>query len=108
LDGDPANQLAAAQLGFDQSHQQLGRRHRGVDPKSAEELDVVGVVDPGNRARHVEFALGQLAGDQVVLVVTGGADHDIGTLDAGGGEEGHLVTVTAHDGGGSKIVLDVG
>ena len=57
-----------------------------VDAEVPEELLVLGVVDPGDRPRHVEVVLGHLADHEVVLVVAGDRGHDVRAVRAGLGE----------------------
>src|SRR5206468_11501206 len=62
-----------------------------------EERLVLGVVDPGDRPRHVEVMLGHLADHEVVLVVAGDRRDDVGTVATGLGEVLALAAVMGDD-----------
>ena len=66
-------------------------------PALVKEPFVAGVVDAADDARHAELLLGEPADHQVVLVVAGGGDHDVGAAQVGRGEVGVLTRVGRHD-----------
>ena len=106
----------AGQPALDNAQDQFGGRDSHVDTELVKQLNVARVVHPRNRPGHLELTLGKLAGDQVVLIVTGDRGHNIRTLDPGGGEKGHLVPIAneggaaaqlgRHKGGAYRVLLD--
>ena len=77
-----------------------------VDAEVPEQPLVLGVVDAGDRPRHVEVVLGHLADDEVVLVVAGDGGHDVGAVGAGLGEVLALAAVVRDD-DGADLVRDL-
>ena len=71
----------------------------GAIPEQVEVRLVPGVVDPGDHLRHAVALLGELADDEVVLVVARDREHEVGRpLDAGALEHEELRRVSAlHD-----------
>ena len=68
-----------------------------VHAQVAEEHLVARVVDPRDRAGHVEVVLGHLAHHQVVGVVTGHGRDDGRAVGAGLGEVDAFTAITVHD-----------
>ncbi len=69
---------------LDQGGEQVGRRDGDVDaPRLVEQPPVLRVVDPGDDPGDGELHLGQQGHDEVVLVVAGGGDHDVGGVERG-------------------------
>ncbi len=57
----------------------------------------MGVVDAGDGAGDAELGLGDLAEGQVVLVIAGDRDHQVGPLHAGPLHSGGIAGVSLHD-----------
>ena len=76
-------QLVDRDVLLDRAEDHPRRADQLVDAEVPEERLVLGVVDAGDRARHVEVVLGHLADDEVVLVVAGHRGDDVGPVAAG-------------------------
>src|SRR4051812_4154051 len=82
LQGEQVHQAVARHLVLDEPQDQVGRADRRLDAEQLEVLEVPRVVDPGDDAVDEVLLLGDLADEQVVLVVAGHRDHQVGALDA--------------------------
>ena len=96
-EGREMEQLVDRDVLLDRAQDHPRRADQLVDAEMAEERLVLGVVDPGDRARHVEVVLGHLADDEVVLVVTGDRGDHIGPIAAGFAEVLALAAVVRDD-----------
>ena len=67
-------------------------------PEQLEVLEVARVVDAGDDPLDAVLLLGHLADQDVVLVVAGDRDHQVGALDAGALEHPQLGRVAVLDG----------
>ena len=74
------------------------RRHRRLDAEQLEVIEVARVVDAGDDPLAEVLLLRDLADQQVVLVVAGDRDHEVGALDAGALEHPQLGGVAVLDG----------
>jgi hypothetical protein len=90
-------QLVDRDVRLDRAQDHARRRDDLVDAQVLEETLVLGVVDPGDRPRHVEVVLGHLADDEVVLVVAGDRGHDVGPIGPGLAEVLALAAVVRDD-----------
>ena len=90
-------QLVDRDVLLDRAEDHPGRADQLVDAEVAEELLVLGVVDPGDGPWHVEVVLGHLADDEVVLVVAGHRRHDVRPVAAGLAEVLALAAVVGDD-----------
>ena len=90
LEGEQLDESVLGHLVFDQAQDEIGRRHGGLDAEQLEVIHVAGVVHP----RHDPFATvlltRDLADEDVVLVVAGDRDDEVGALDPGPLEDPHL------------------
>ena len=84
------NEAVLGHLMLDQAQDQVGRRHRGLDAEQLEVVEVARVVDPGHDPLAAVLLLGHLADEDVVLVVSGDRDHQVGSLDPRPLEHPHL------------------
>src|SRR4051812_17204260 len=73
----------ARHLVLDQPQDQIGGRHGGLDAEQLEVLKVARVVAARDHALHAVLLAGDLADQNVVLVVAGHGDDQVGALDAG-------------------------
>ena len=96
-EGGQVEQLVDRDVLLDRAEDHPGRADQLVDAEVPEERLVLGVVDAGDRARHVEVVLGHLADDEVVLVVTGHRGHDVRPVAAGLAEVLALAAVVGDD-----------
>ncbi len=80
-------------LVLDQAQDQVRRRHRRLDPQLLEVVEVAGVVDAGHDPLDLVLVARHLADEDVVLVVAGDRDHEVGALDAGALEHPQLAGV---------------
>ena len=79
--------------------QHVRRRHRRVDtPLIGEQPLVLGVVDAGQHTGHREFLLREQRRHEVVLVVAGSGDDDIGVGEIGVVQHPRLAGIAEHDG----------
>jgi hypothetical protein len=90
-------QLVDRDVGLDRAENHARRRHDLVHAEVLEEALVLGVVDPGDRSRHVEVVLRHLADDEVVLVIARNRGDDVGPVGAGLGEVLALAAVMRDD-----------
>ena len=67
---------------LDQAQDQVGGRDGRLDTEHLEMRQVAGVVDARDDALHAVLLLGDLADQDVVLIVAGDGDHKVGALDA--------------------------
>src|SRR5204863_354581 len=65
-------------------------------PSGVEQPGVVRVVDSGKDTAHTELAFGQQGQDEVVLVVSGGGEDQVGGVGAGALEDGRFAGVAMH------------
>ena len=96
-EGRQVEQLVDRDVLLDRAQDHPGRADQLVDAEVPEERLVLGVVDAGDRPRHVEVVLGHLADDEVVLVVAGHGGHDVGAVAAGLAEVLALAAVVGDD-----------
>ena len=96
-EGREVEQLVDRDVLLDRAEDHPRRADDLVDAEVAEQDLVLGVVDPGDRPRHVEVVLGHLADDEVVLVVAGDRGDDVGPVGAGLGEVLALAAVVRDD-----------
>src|SRR4051794_27187675 len=82
LQREQVHQPVARHLVLDEPQDQVGRADRGLDAEQLEVLQVPRVVDAGDDAVDEVLLLGHLPDEQVVLVVAGHRDHQVGALDA--------------------------
>ena len=80
-------------LVLDQAQDQVGRGDRGLDAEQVEVLPVARVVDAGDDPVDEVLLARDLADEQVVLVVAGDRDEQVGALDAGALEHPQLGAV---------------
>jgi hypothetical protein len=84
------------------------RRHRRVHPPLlVEEPFVLRVVHPSEDPGDAELLLGEQRGHQVVLVVTGGGDHDVRRPHVGLLQDARLASVAVHDPGVRRPVAEL-
>ena len=95
---EQVDEAVARHLVLDQAQDQVGRRHRRLDAEQLEVLEVPRVVDAGDDPLAEVLLLGDLADQQVVLVVAGDRDHEVGALDARALEHPQLGGVAVLDG----------
>ena len=84
-------------LVLNQTKNEVGRGDRRLDPEQLEMLKVAWVVHTGDDPLAAVFLLGDLADEDVVLVVPGHGDHEIGALDPGAFEDPQLGRVAVLD-----------
>ena len=99
------HEAVAGHLVLDQAQDQVGRGDRRLDPQQLEVLVVARVVDARDDAVAEVLLLGDLADEDVVLVVAGDRDHQVGALDAGALEHPQLGRVAVL-GGVLELLLD--
>ena len=88
---EQVDQPVLGHLVLDQAHDRRGRRHGRRDPEQVEVRLVARVVDARDRRLDAVAVAGELADDDVVLVVAGDRDDDVGRpLDAGALEHEQL------------------
>lgn len=93
---------------LDEGDEGCGGGDCGVDaPALVEEPGIVRVVDACRDTGDGELPLGEKADDQVVLVVAGGGDDEVGGVGAGVFEEGGLAGVPGDEAYG-KAALELG
>ena len=95
---EQVDEAVARHLVLDQAQDQVGRRDRRLDAEQLEVLEVPRVVDAGDDPLAEVLLLGDLADQQVVLVVAGDGHHEVGALDAGALEHPQLGRVAVLDG----------
>ena len=98
LEREQLHEAVLGDLVLDQAEDQVGRRHRGLDVEQLEVLEVARVVDAGDDPLDAVLLLGHLADQDVVLVVAGDRDHQVGALDARALEHPQLGRVAVLDG----------
>ncbi len=96
-EGRQVEQLVDRDVLLDRAEDHPGRADQLVHPEVPEQPLVLGVVDPGDGARHVEVVLGHLTDDEVVLVVAGHGGHHVGAVAAGLGQVLALAPVVRDD-----------
>jgi len=69
-------------LVLDQPQDQVGGRHGGLDAQELEVIEVARVVDAGHDSVAAILLLGHLTDQDVVLVVSGHGDNEVGSLNA--------------------------
>src|SRR4051812_4366206 len=84
-------------LVLDEAQDQVGGRDRGLDAQQLEPLQVARVVDAGDDALAEVLLARDLADQQVVLVVAGDGDDQVGALDPGALEDPQLGGVAVLD-----------
>ena len=87
---EQVHEAVARHLVLDQAQDQVGRRDRRLDAQQPEVVVVAGVVDARDDPVAQVLLLGDLADEDVVLVVAGDRDHEVGALDAGALEHPQL------------------
>ena len=83
---------------LDQAQDQVGRAHRRLDAEQLEVLAVPRVVDAGDDPLAEVLLLRELADEEVVLVVAGDGDRQVGAVDARALEDPELGRVAVLDG----------
>ena len=81
LECEQLHQSVLRDFVLDQPKDQVGRRHRRLDTEQLEMLMVAGVVDSRDDALDAVLLLRHLADEDVVLVVAGYGDYEVGPLD---------------------------
>ena len=95
-------------LVLDEREQPGGGAHGLVDPEQVEVLLVARVVDARDRLLDAVALLGDLGDDEVVLVVAGDGEHEVGRPgDPGALEDGDLRRVAEHR-GMAELRLELG
>ena len=79
---EQVDEPVARHLVLDQAQDQVGRGHRRLDAEQLEVVEVPRVVDAGDDPLAEVLLLGDLADQQVVLVVAGDRHDEVGALDA--------------------------
>ena len=109
------DEAVAGHLVLDEVEDQVGRRDRRLDAEQLEVLEVARVVAAGDDPLAEVLLLGDLADEDVVLVVAGDGHDEVGALDAGALEHPQLGAVAVLDGVlellldaqvGAAVVLD--
>ena len=95
---EQVDEAVARHLVLDQAQDQVGRGDRGLDPQQLEVVEVPRVVAAGDDPLAEVLLLGDLADQQVVLVVAGHRDHEVGALDPRALEHPQLRGVAVLDG----------
>ena len=98
LEREQLDEPVLGDLVLDQAQDQVGRGHRRLDPEQLEVLEIARVVDAGDDPLDAVLLLGDLADQDVVLVVAGHGDHQVGSLDPGSLEHPQLGRVAVLDG----------
>ena len=83
-------------LVLDQAQDQVGGGDRRLDAEQLEVLEVARVVAARHHARHAVLLARHLRDQDVVLVVAGHGDDEVGALDAGALEHPQLRAVAVH------------
>src|SRR5919198_1299150 len=91
-------QAAGRHLVLDEAQDQVGRADRGLNAQELEVLAVSRVVDARDDPRAEVFLLGDLADEEVVLVIAGHRDGQVGAVDARALEHPQLGRVAVLDG----------
>ena len=84
-------------LVLDQAQDQVGRRDRRLDAQQLEVLEVARVVAARDDPRDAVLLARDLADQDVVLVVAGDGDHEVGALDPGALQHPQLGAVAVLD-----------
>jgi hypothetical protein len=82
---------------LDQPQDEVGGRHCGLHSEQLEVLEVAWIIDARDYPAHGVLLLRHLADDDVVLVVAGDRDHQIGALDSRPLQHPELCGVTVLD-----------
>ena len=98
LEREQLHEAVLGHLVLDQAQDEVGGRDRRLDAEQAEVLEVARIVDPGDDPLDAVLLLGHLADEDVVLVVAGDRDDQVGALDAGALEDPQLGGVAVLDG----------
>ena len=98
LERQELDEAVLRDLVLDQAQDQVGGRDGGLDAERLEVDQVARVVDPGDDPLDAVLLLGHLADEDVVLVVAGDRDDEVGALDAGALEHPQLGGVAVLDG----------
>ena len=93
---EQADEVGERRLFFDEAGDDLRRVDGHVHaPAAVVQPAVARVAHRADDPLHLELVLGQEAADEVVLVVPGGRDEDVGAVDAGVEQDRRLVDVAA-------------
>ena len=96
-----------AEVALDHAHDEVRGIDDDLNPQQAIGVLILGVVDAGDGARPpVGEGAAELADDQVVLVVAGDSDHEVGPRHARHGEPAAFGGVVGED-GGAQLILQV-
>src|SRR5215213_9049967 len=97
LEVEQVDEAILGDLVLEQAQDQVGGRDRGLDSEQIEMGPVAWVVDPGDDLADVVLLFGDLADQDVVLVVPRNRDHHVGSLDPGALEHPQLGGVAIGD-----------
>ena len=94
---EQVHEAVTRHLVLDQPQDQVGGRDSGLNPEQPEVVVVARVVDAGDDTLAQVLLFGDLTDENVVLVVAGDGDHQVGALDAGALEHPQLGRVAVLD-----------
>src|SRR5688572_30763232 len=104
-----AHEMDERALGYrllDQVEDVVGLANGDVDPQHPKEMFILWIVDAGNRSRNAKLLACNLADHEVVLVLAGHRDYDVGARGARRGLRSCLGAVSGH-GDGAEHVVDL-